>query len=228
MSALPIILWLVFVQPNGETYTPQEQAYTVQQVTEAAAFWGYTVTELHTRKFEIAIDPYTNSLDAWGYVDRVWKPNQAITIYIVDNSISGNYFFNNSSSGYAHIADRWIVVRLNDSLAAVTAHELGHVLYGLPDWYTQAGKCTAIDIMCDANAAYSSGIKGCLTLAFIGHPCYTVSLPLVTITKGSQVDGNSYTTRTAGRYAVNAYDQSCQKQKRVKEGRRSKNGYLVQ
>lgn len=48
--------------------------------------------------------------------------------------------------------------------AATIAHELGHVLFDLPDWYLQPGSCDLIDIMCEPVSAYTSGVVGCRSL----------------------------------------------------------------
>lgn len=173
---LPIILWLIFVQPSGETYTPQEQSATMQQVSEAAAFWGYDA-EIRTSILITNADVFNTSIDEWSNIPT---GNAGITVYVVDTSNTNQLFFN-SYGGYAQRYYQIITAVKNTNLGATLAHELGHVLYGLPDWYLLPGKCNVIDIMCDAVSAYNKKIKGCNTLEFIGTPCSTVMLPFVPV-----------------------------------------------
>lgn len=198
---IPIILWLIFVQPKGEAYTPQEQAYTVTQVREAAAFWGYEA-DIRTAMLLTDKAVFELPINQWAAIPT---GNTGITVFVVDTS-KGDQLFFDSYGGYAQRYYQIITAVRNNNLGATVAHELGHVIYGLPDWYLQPGKCAAIDIMCDAVTAYNRKIKGCLTLDFLGTPCYTVRIPLV-ITTGVQSNGNNL--RNAGRHAQTATDQSC-------------------
>lgn len=196
---IPIILWLIFVQPKGEAYTPQEQAITITHVREAAAFWGYEA-DIHTSFLSTDKAVFQEPIDQWTILPT---GNAGITIFVVDTSSSTQLFFD-SYGGYAQRYYQIVTAVRNNNLGATVAHELGHVIYGLPDWYLQQGKCTAIDIMCDAVTAYNRKIKGCLTLDFLGTPCYTLHVPLII---GVQMNGNIVTD--ASRHAETTHDQSC-------------------
>lgn len=195
---IPIILWLIFVQPKGEAYTPQEQAYTIQQVKEATAFWGYEA-DIRTAMLLTDKAVFELPIDQWAAIPT---GNTGITIFVVDTS-KGDQLFFDSYGGYAQRYYQIITAVRNNNLGATVAHELGHVMYGLPDWYLQAGKCVAIDIMCDAVTAYNRKIKGCLTLDFLGTPCYTLHVPLII---GANTNGSIVTD--AGRHAETTHDQS--------------------
>lgn len=171
---LSLLIYLIFVEPSGETYTPQEQAYTIEQVQHATAFWGYT-TQIETSMLYPQQDAFSLPLDTWATLPSA--EGSAITIYVVDNSESRRLFFG-SYGGYAQDFYRAATGLSSTFLAATLAHELGHVLYGLPDWYRDPTLCYATDIMCDGVAAYNAGVIGCRTLDFIGRPCEKIYLPI--------------------------------------------------
>jgi hypothetical protein len=172
---LELIVHLLFIQPTGEVYTQQEQAETIQAVHDSAAFWGYAVDIVDTQLITTNVDVYNEPITMWSTLS-VAEQNE-VYVYAVDHSSSGALLF--GYGGYAQDYYRLLVIVNGNAQDARIAHELGHVLYGLPDWYKIPGKCNAPDIMCDAEYAYRKNIKGCNTLAFLGTPCYTISLPLI-------------------------------------------------
>jgi hypothetical protein len=172
---LSLLIYLIFVQPKGEEYTTQEQAYSIEQVHKAVGFWGYTAT-IETAFITTEQDVYTLPIDSWGILPAV--EGTAITIYVVDNSQSRSLYFG-SYGGYAQDYYRLATGLSSTFLAATLAHELGHVLYGLPDWYRDPTLCYATDIMCDGVAAFNAGVIGCRTLDFIGRPCKKIYLPRI-------------------------------------------------
>ncbi len=60
------------------------------------------------------------------------------------------------------------------NIETLIAHELGHLLYGLPELCGGNGS----DVMCDPINAYPFRY-GCATLAELGKPCYNQNLPLL-------------------------------------------------
>ena len=174
---LELCIHLLFVQPTGETYTPQEQAETVQSIKDAAAFWGYNAIITDTQFLTVTEDVYYQPLNMWSVLPA--EQSKDIYIFVVDNTNHKETLF--GYGGYAQNYYRLLVVLNDRAEDARIAHELGHILYDLPDWYRRPGKCNAPDIMCDAEAAYKQNIKGCNTLDFIGAPCYRIYLPLVVV-----------------------------------------------
>jgi hypothetical protein len=171
---LELLIHLIFVQPNHETFTEQEKSEAIASLYRAGEFWDVPVHILSTDTYTTSVDVYSRPLNEWHTVEA---NQQEITIYIVDHSSSGALLF--GYGGYAQDYYRLAVVVNGNGTDARIAHELGHVLYGLPDWYTMPNKCNAPDIMCDAESAFRANIKGCNTLAFLGTPCYTLSLPVI-------------------------------------------------
>ena len=174
---LELIIHLLFIQPSGEEFTQQEQQETVQAIHDATQFWGYNSVIVDTQFYTVTDDVYYQPLNTYYTLSTV--PQNEITIFVIDNTVHKETLF--GYGGYAQNYYRLIAVLNDRALDARIAHELGHIIYELPDWYTIPGKCTAPDIMCDGEAAYKQGIKGCNTLAFIGHPCYMVYLPLIMV-----------------------------------------------
>lgn len=174
---LELIIHLLFIQPSGETYTEQERIETIQAVHDAAQFWGYDSVIVSTQFYTVTDDVYYKPLNEWSTVTVASQDE--VYIFVVDNTVHKEALF--GYGGYAQNYYRLIVVLNDRALDARIAHELGHIIYGLPDWYTMPGKCTTVDIMCDGEAAYKQNIKGCNTLDFIGKPCYRIYLPLVVV-----------------------------------------------
>lgn len=170
---IELIVYLIFVQPSGEYYTPEEKTAITHTVYRATAFWGYDNILIYENMIYPDQDVYSLPLSEWAVLPQS-QPN-TITIYVVDNSESRRYFFT-GYLGYAQDYYRFAAVLSSSWLAATLAHELGHVLYGLPDWYLS--ECEGIDIMCDAIAAWQIGFIGCKSLAYIGKPCQKYYLPM--------------------------------------------------
>jgi hypothetical protein len=101
--------------------------------------------------------------------------NPAAEIYIVYNDVSGSPIAGTYGEAYPYYRAAIVVSRYHgDQVMALIAHELGHVLYQLPE-----APCDAIDIMCEPIPAVERGALGCATLAELGRECYRVGLPLV-------------------------------------------------
>lgn len=166
---------IVFVEPVGEAYSPVRATQAQTAITSAAAFWsGYAALSVTSTSI------LTTTGDTFG--DLTWSlpmlaPNGPVTIFILDNNVS-NARLPGGDVGDAqdYYGAIW-VCQFGDVLPAVLAHELGHVLFGLPDWYRAPELCAHPDIMCDHVAAFQRGFIGCASLAFIGTPCHEVFIP---------------------------------------------------
>jgi hypothetical protein len=102
--------------------------------------------------------------------------NQAAEIYIVYNEASGTPLAGVYGEAYPFYNAAIVASRYHgDRVMALIVHELGHVLYQLPE-----APCTgAADVMCEPIAAVARGVLGCATLAELGRECQRVALPLV-------------------------------------------------
>lgn len=175
---LELIIHLLFVQPSGETYTQQEQEETVQAIERASAFWNVPVRIVSTQVITTNVNVYSETIDKWASL-KVVSP-QTVYLYVIDNSEHHNVLFT-GYGGYAQNYFRLIVILNDADQDAYLAHELGHILYNLPDWYLIPGKCNSPDIMCGSVDAFRKNIKGCNTLEFLGTPCYKVYIPLIQV-----------------------------------------------
>lgn len=170
-----IAVFLVFVlrltQPVTDTWTVSRtlvlsfesndtlsQKYVITDVQSAANWWR-------------TLSPVPIHLN----VTRVIPPD------VSAKDIIPIYISTVSSLSYTDGYSIWIG---NDGpyRGAVIAHELGHVLFKLPDWYLQLGMCNSIDIMCEPVSAYTNHVIGCRSLnAILPESCVqsTIFLPWV-------------------------------------------------
>lgn len=159
---------------------PDDRDY-IQHVSNALDYWNrnapqYTAYEI-TEVSEIYIaNPYSNMswIAGQGTLD-----NAELEIYIVANS---REVFLQEYAGLAVYNYNAVLVVLNSlqGLEPLLAHELGHILYNLPDFYDVPGLCTRNDIMCfNYKQAYDRDMLGCLTLEYLGGQCNYVYLPRV-------------------------------------------------
>lgn len=169
MGTLVIVIWLIFVQPSGETFTEQEQQEAIHSTQAALDFWGIE-TEIRTQLISVD-NPY--GVPTWAVSSQEDK-----RLYVVDNSESRALFFGNLS-GYADHYHGFASVVNTSYLPATISHEFGHLWYNADDLYKIPGACNQLDIMCDAYSAYNARVIGCQTLERIGRTCYKVYLPMV-------------------------------------------------
>jgi hypothetical protein len=168
---------VVFVEPLGEAYSGVRAAQAQAAITAAADFW-----QAYADLAIVSTTIYTPTGDA--YTDLSWalslmSPEGPITIFVMDNTVSDARLPKGDvgrSQEYNHAI--WVTFQ-GDNLDAVIAHELGHELFHLPDWYDTPGACGHPDIMCWHNAAWQRGFVGCRTLEYIGHPCKRIFLPRI-------------------------------------------------
>lgn len=167
MGTLLIVIWLIFVQPSGETFTEQEQQEARTATQAALDFWGIDAT-IETQIITVE-NPY--GVPTWAVSSQEDK-----RLYVIDNSESRALFFGNLS-GYADHYHGFASVVNTSYLPATISHEFGHLWYDADDLYKIPGACNQLDIMCDAYSAYNARVIGCQTLERIGRTCYKVYLP---------------------------------------------------
>jgi len=176
---------LVIVQPPNETVDAVAIQTAQQAVVDAAAFWhdrAPFVVDLALASTEVL------TTEAEVYTDTAWSAGLAstdvsrVTIAVIDNRNSGK-LLRGRQGGWAQPWNALAVAVLRhvvgqNALPAMIAHELGHVLFDLPDLYPILGACAHTDIMCYQVAAYNMPTIGCTSLATLGYPCQRVNMPL--------------------------------------------------
>lgn len=167
---------IVLVEPPGEAYSPARAAQARLGVDSAVAFWdSYAALSITGTTILTLTDATTFSDLTWSL--PMLAPGGPVTIFVLDNSVS-NARLSGGGVGDAQEYFRAIwACQFGDVLAPLIAHELGHVLFDLPDLYYTPDACTHPDIMCDHVAAFQRGFIGCQSLAFIGTPCHEVYIP---------------------------------------------------
>lgn len=173
---------VVFVVPPGEHLTSEERASGVQSVTDATTWWQRH-SPIPTELALTSTDVITLSGDV--YTSLEWtrpylrNANPAITIFIIDNTVSGRWLIGRDAVGESqdYYGVVWVVLRGLpglDGLAATITHELGHVAYHLDDLPPGS-----VDIMrMPPTTAYHAGTVGCASLKALGQPCVRVYLPM--------------------------------------------------
>lgn len=155
----------------------------VQHVTNAFAYWyrnsplvvSHEIIEVSSIFVE---DPFSSTkwLNDYGTLH-----SNIIDIYILANE--RELIYNRISGIVLDTHNAVIIIEHSTSgIEALLAHELGHAIYGIPDWYKSVDMCSGIDIMCfGPKAAYDRDMLGCLTLEYLGGDCSYVYLPSVNI-----------------------------------------------
>ncbi len=150
------------------------------EVNNAFAYWYRNAPQVVSHEI---IDTTTIHVDN-PFSNAVWLTNTSVfeggvlDIYIIANR--NELLFSQYAGVAVHNYNSVLIVEKSlTGFEPTLAHELGHILYNLPDWYTSPGKCS-MDIMCYApRAAYSADRLGCRTLEYLGGKCHYVYLPSV-------------------------------------------------
>ena len=166
-------VYIIYVEPVGQALTVAEQTAARAGVQAAIDYWQ----ALAPSPVPLAIAS-ERTITATGDVTAGFEWSRAywtngITIFVIDTDrpLLGAYLAQSQTA----LGLIWAVRGSGDTFAATMAHELGHVVYGLPHQYQ-----AAIDIMgLDPTPAYQRRTIGCATLARLGRPCVAVWLPLV-------------------------------------------------
>lgn len=168
---------LVYVQPQGETFTDEERtrAYTT---TDSALVWWQQLAPnpVNTTITSEQMITITDTFDIEWLTPYLIPDNPNITILIVDNSTSMRMLWGETAGQAQDYYGLIVVVNtVPGDLAAPIAHELGHVVYHLHDI---RDNCT-LDIMCYSSVATAYNLRtlGCVSLEKLGGRCYRVYLP---------------------------------------------------
>lgn len=184
-ATLPIVLpvAIVVVESPGETLDAEQRTSATQAVADALDWWAALAPRSLAWEFT---DERTISAEN-PFIDSAWlSPHlsyhgETIELYLVANHATHRGLLGGGYAGFAAPAYRAAVVTTWSAggAAPAIAHELGHVLYGLPDLYTVPGGCAETDIMCEPTSAYRQRWIGCESLAALGAACNRAWLPVV-------------------------------------------------
>lgn len=160
---------VVFIEPQDETFTAQEQRKALRDLNAALNYWNEHAplpTPIHIREslFITTTEDILNETNRPIHVEDM-------AVFIIDNSNSSKYI-HQYYAGIANDTAMWTVTSVQ---AETYAHELGHMLYGLGHHYEDAH-----DIMgLTPELAWANNAVGCGTLADLQRPCIYLYLPLV-------------------------------------------------
>jgi len=170
-----IILLVQIIYINGAT---NQQV----QIEQSFEYWNslgtkqYVVTYLPDKHMTL-----DNPLDITQW-DFITLDNPILEIYIVGNEPSGRFVgtfsIAEAMNTYNTIA---MIEREIMPINVMLAHELGHILYLLPDW-TKVDNAYChyhVDIMCYPSSPFEQRILGMKTSRFIGKEVYSVHLPMI-------------------------------------------------
>lgn len=181
---------IIYVEPAGEVFAPAEQAGARSQIEAAMQWWEelspitltltITGTSFMTTTADFVYD------EPGLFVNTVPRPAgwRTLMLFVVDNQTSLRGFYG-GKPGTSWPGGDIALMTLASPLAAVTAHELGHLLFYLTDLYH--APC-AIDIMCRDIEAYAAHTIGCVSLGRMGYPCRRVFVPYVTVPPSTESD----------------------------------------
>lgn len=167
-------IFLYFVQPAHEAFTPTEQQQATQNVTLAADWWHARRGDVFSIQVKEVVNPAFDPFVDWSQLQPI-PDEHTIVVFAVDNSQSGRNleYGTQQALGYG----TWhTVYMLNTGGPWLPAHEIGHAIYLLPDLSGEM-----IDIMnpYTARTAYDRNLIGCASLATLGSPCGRTYLPII-------------------------------------------------
>lgn len=167
---------LIFVEPSGESFTPEEQQQAIQNATDAAQYW-MELSPITTTVQIISTQFITTTEDVLSDPNRAMQSPAVhfnadeLPLIVIDNTESRRVLFD-MALGLASYASIYVVTSAN---ADTYAHEMGHAFYNLPHQY-QAD----YDIMSlYPPAAYQRHMIGCASLEVLGRPCGRIFLPII-------------------------------------------------
>lgn len=173
----PRLIHIVYVQPQEASapLTLTQQAAARASIAEALAFWQDLAPQPRplTIADERTITASGDIEDSFEWSRPAWQGPPDLTLFVINSTkpLLGNSL----AQSQTPLGLIWALRGDGDAFAATIAHELGHVVYGLPHQYQDAG-----DIMGLAPiVAYQQRFLGCSTLAQLGAPCRQVWLPLI-------------------------------------------------
>lgn len=166
---------LIYVEPTGAIFTPAEQAAARSGIAGAVAFWQDLAPTpvplmIADERMITATGDIYQSLE-WSRPD--WGTPPALTIFVIDGSTP--LLGDSLAQSQTPLGLVWALRGDGDTFAATMAHELGHVVYGLPHQYQASNDVMGLDPL----TAYQRRSIGCASLAELGRPCARIYLPLV-------------------------------------------------
>lgn len=172
---VPVAIWGV---TDGKGKHPEEILKVAKPAVEGAIdYWNTTLPFSYTlvlSQSELLF--YPGRVDTYELLFDAPAVPGAINLYFVDTEkVSERTAWSAAWLGKAMSTIR------TDRLAGLIAHELGHVLYNLPDLYGPNSETyDPFDIMDgDVMFAYRNKSLGCRTRINLGLPCYQVRTPMV-------------------------------------------------
>jgi len=170
----PRPIHIIYVEPPNTVWTTDERAEARAGVQAALDFWQQLAPvpvplAIASERVITTTDDIYAQL-AWSR--PYWQP-PGLTLFLID----GDQWLLGTSLAQSQtpLGLIWALRASGDDFAATIAHELGHVVYGLPHQYQDGD-----DIMGFAvTAAYQARRIGCASLAELGRPCAQVWLPFI-------------------------------------------------
>jgi len=196
ISAMPIKsidhVWqmpihIIIVSPDSEN-VPSSAFNDAVRYTADSLEWWRRLSPIHITSSIVSVVSITRTDDFYdnpiGSTIDVAMPD-SISIFMIDNAISHTAIY----SSYIGIAwpnnntpSTWVLMYPESPFYASStlAHELGHLLFDLPDLYVDPNNCYEPDIMCYPIWAYESNMIGCISRSIIGYPCKRIFIPMMT------------------------------------------------
>jgi hypothetical protein len=164
---------IVFVEPQGETFTNEEKAEATRAVADAALFWQpYADLQIESAQtITTTADPYSDLTWSNQYLTL---NNSGLTVFVIDNSNSRLYM--DGAVGFSQDYYGAVYAVLDSApgaLPAIIAHEFGHAVWQLPD--LPRGRNDIMSM--PPTYAYHNGFIGCQSLNQVGGGCAKVWLP---------------------------------------------------
>jgi len=165
---------IVYVEPVGELFTVTEQVAARAGMQGAIDFWQALAPNPVPLLIasERTITATGDIFDTFEWSRTYFAGPPDLTIFVIDSShpLMRDYLAQSQTA----LGLIWALRGAGDDFAATLAHELGHVVYGLPHVYDETG------IMgLDPTWAYQHRWIGCASLAALGRSCHIVWLPVV-------------------------------------------------
>lgn len=181
----PKTVRIYIVNSPGETMIASKFPAIQSEIIRGLQFWSDLAPD-HPQFEIIGLTPIDRTEDVFHTLS--WSVEYAsdadITIFVIANEQSRRLLFDDAAGESQEFYRFSFVVEYGfpgaNGFPATIAHESGHVLYSLPDLYWLCSTCPP-DIMRWPVPAFDLHFVGCESLATIGSPCETRSLPLIVV-----------------------------------------------
>lgn len=167
-------LHLVYVEIPHAVWSTEERTEARRSIEAALDFWQQlapapVALEIASEQIISTTEVVTAQLE-WSRPYFLGPP--ALTIFLIDTTdplLGSSWAQSQTPLGLI-----WAIKGSGGHFAATMAHELGHVVYGLPHAFGET------DIMgLDPHPAYDARTIGCESMARLGRPCARLWLPVV-------------------------------------------------